>query len=194
MRLSVSELDEGSQDFESPPLLLTDKDNRNENEAESCSDMSNMAAPRAKPQQGRTSRNSRKTDLISLEEEMEESLQVSLASRFSSSEEKMLSVLSQQNLASSKPRTVTSETILLVGNTSGECRYPIDKVSVASSSRANGQNILSLENLLDDVLLHPESRDRTVCVSNDSEDDILSLLPAQRERRELLPESVCSEI
>ena len=91
-----------------------------------------------------------------------------MESRFSSFEEKLLSVLSQQNLASSKPRTVTSETISSVGNTSGECRYPIDKVSVPSSSRANGQNILSLENSLDDVLLHLESRDRTVCVSDDS--------------------------
>ena len=40
--------------------------------------------------------------------------------------------------------------------------------------------ILSLENLSNDVLLHPASIDRTACVSDDSEDDILSLQPAQR--------------
>ena len=79
-------------------------------------------------------------------------------------------MLSQQNLASSKPRTVTSETISSIANTSGEC-----KVSVPSSSRANGQNKLSLENSLDEVV-HSESRYRSVCVSDESEDDILSLL------------------
>ena len=119
VRLSVSETDGGSRDSRAPPSLLTGKDNRIENEAESRSDVSNMAAPKAKRQRGRTSRNSRKTHLISLEEEMEEHLRVSLESRFSIFEEKMLSVLSQQNLASSKPRTVTSETISLVGNSSG---------------------------------------------------------------------------
>ena len=67
----------------------------------------------------------------------------------------MLSVLSQQNLASSKPRTFISDIISSVGNTSVECGYPIDKVSVPSSSRANGQNISSLGNSLYDVLLHP---------------------------------------
>ena len=88
MCLSVSESDEGSRDSRAPPSLLTEKDNRNENEAESRSDVSNMAAPKAKQQRGRTSRNSRKTDFISLEEEMEERLRVSLESRFSSFEEK----------------------------------------------------------------------------------------------------------
>ena len=72
----------------------------------------------------------------------------------------MLSVLSQQNLVSSKPRTVSSDTISSVGNTLGECRYPIDKVSVPSSSRANGQNISSLGNSLDDILLHPSLETR----------------------------------
>ena len=67
-----------------------------------------------------------------------------MEARFSSFEEKRLSVLSQQNLASSKPRTVTSDTISSVGNTLGECHYAIDKVSVPSSSRAYEQNILSL--------------------------------------------------
>ena len=55
---------------------------------ESRSDVSNMAAPRAKQQLGRTWRNSRKNNLISLEEEMEERLRVSLESRFSSFQEK----------------------------------------------------------------------------------------------------------
>ena len=74
VRLSVSESDEGSRDLRAPPSLLTDKDERNENEVESCSDVSNIATPRAKLRRGRTSRNSRKTDLISLEKEMEERL------------------------------------------------------------------------------------------------------------------------
>ena len=77
-----------SAEFRASPMRLSENESRNENEAGSRSQIK-MAAPKARKQ--RMTRTSRRTDLSSLVDQMEERRLI-LMSRFSRFEERMLSV------------------------------------------------------------------------------------------------------
>lgn len=129
----------------------------------------NMAPP--KQTRRRSSKTSKKAEMSSLEDKLEEKMRLSIETRFHSFEEKILGLLTNKTQPSC---TVTC-------NTSGGCNSPETSRTVSvpndcttgASSRAN---IIPLENSLNDEFLGLSR------VQN-KEDDILSLQPGQREKR-----------
>ena len=186
-----------SEDSGNGELRLTPSQNesRKENVQEPRSETV-MAEPKTQ-HKTRNSRTSKKAS-SAFEDQMEERLRLNMESRFSSFEERMLSVLAdfskqnkKQETADSRPRTVSSVTVS-EGNTSGGCRNPISTASRTSrkvSLGTNvGQNHISVDNGLDDELFRTHSNPLSVHSDSDNE-DMLSIQPGQQERQDLMSQS-----
>lgn len=143
----------------------------------------NMAAPTKSRRRGsRTSKTSKKAEVSSLEDKLEEKMILNIETRFSSFEEKILGLLSK---SSNPVCTVTSETV--TGNTSGVCNSQVQPpIGLALNNCTTGASSMAtfipLENSLNDELLRP------LRVQN-TDEDILSLQPGQREKRSIDLES-----
>lgn len=134
-----------------------------------------MAAPasqQSKPSRKRSSRTSKKAELESLEDKMEEKMRQNIETRFASFEEKILNLLSAKQTSA-----------IGICNTSGGCSpctsNPTRTNTVTTANNYTSgvssacRNIIPLENSLNDELLRPSRPD----------DDILSIQPGQREKR-----------
>lgn len=122
---------------------------------------------------GRGSRTSKRVELDSLEDRMEERLRQNIETRFSSFEDRIMGLLSKKldHATSTVSQTVTR-------NTLGGCFSPVQTTSQNCTLGASSmRNIIPLENSLNDELLRP--------VRQNVEDDLVSLQPGQNERQSL---------
>lgn len=147
-----------------------------------------VMASKAKPSRRRASRTSKKAELESLEDKMEEKLRQNIETRFASFEEKILNLLSTRDKSVEGTR-----------NTSGGCSPNVTGIPLRTSTVSNAQvntlgvntasrNIIPLENSLNDELLRP------LCTHETQEEDILSIQPGQKERRCLDTDSDCKSV
>ena len=144
-----------------------------------------MAAPKSKKKQSQILSSTRKK--AELEDNLEERMQASIETRFSSFEEEMLNMFAEFQRQSGTSVSASKCSTL------GVCEKPT-MTGVYTFGTSSGQrNIIPLENSLTEELLGSRTR---FSANSDNEGDVLSLQPGQGECRDmsLISPSQASEV